>query len=48
MLKKLMITLVFLFTVSTFGYAQEKFTVSGEVIFRSLFGFLFLGFESFV
>ena len=33
MLKKLIISLVFLCTVSTISYSQEKFAVSGEVKF---------------
>ena len=34
MLKKLIISMVFLCTVSTISYSQEKFTVSGEVKFE--------------
>jgi len=34
MLKRLMISMVFLFAVSTISYSQEKFTVSGEINFH--------------
>lgn len=42
MLKKLTTTLVFLFTVSTFAYAQEKFNVSGEVTFPKKKGEIYI------
>ena len=42
MLKKLIISLVFLCTVSTISHSQEKFTVSGEVKFPKKKGVIIL------
>jgi len=42
MLKRLMISMVFLFAVSTISYSQEKFTVSGEVKFAKKEGVIIL------
>ena len=42
MLKKLMISMVFIFAVSTISYSQEKFTVSGEVKFPKRKGVIIL------
>jgi uncharacterized protein (DUF2141 family) len=42
MLKKLIISLVFLCTVSTISYSQEKFAVSGEVKFPEKKGVIIL------
>ena len=42
MLKKLIISMVFLCTVSTISYSQEKFAVSGEVKFPKKEGVIIL------
>jgi uncharacterized protein (DUF2141 family) len=42
MLKKLMISMVFLFAVSTISYSQEKFSVSGQVKFPKKKGVIIL------
>ena len=46
MLKKLMISMVFLFTVCTLSYSQEKFAVSGEVKFPKREGVIILTLET--
>lgn len=46
MLKKLMISMVFLFAVSTLSYSQEKFAVSGEVKFPKREGVIILTLET--
>ena len=42
MIKKLMISIVFLCAVSTISYSQEKFAVSGEVEFPKRKGVIIL------
>jgi uncharacterized protein (DUF2141 family) len=42
MLKRLVISMVFFFAVSTISYSQEKFTVSGEVKFSKKEGVIIL------
>jgi len=46
MLKKLMISMVFLFAVSTLSYSQEKYAVSGEVKFPRREGAIILTLET--